>query len=195
MPPSTELKIDADIVSLKGCSVFDENGTAVPLESLWEKQTAIFVFLRHFACDACRKHAVEVWENRKRYEECGAKIHFIGNGSANFMTDFKEKYGLQSASFFTDPSLKTFRAAGFKKGFWIDPGAMHSRSEFLYKALRFTARQENADFGNVWQLGGVLVVKPGGLATYQFISMKMGHFPPSNDIPTVSGKTTSEKTD
>lgn len=177
--------INVDIDEFKMCTVLNETGTSIPIRSLWEKQPAILVFLRHFACDACRRHAVEVWENRHKYQQHGAQIHFIGNGSPSCMVAFKKKYNLQEASFFTDPTLETFKAAGFKRGFWIDPGTMHTRQEFLYKALKFSLAKENADYGNVWQLGGVLVIKPGGKPSYQFTSLTMGHFPSVNDLLTI----------
>ncbi|MBO9666041.1 MAG: redoxin domain-containing protein [Bdellovibrio sp.] len=179
--------IQVDIGELKMCTVLNETGAAIPLRSLWEKQPAIFIFLRHFGCDACRRHALEVWDNRAKYEQKGARLHFIGNGNPECMVDFKKTYNLQEASFFTDPSQKSFKAAGFKRGFWIDPGTMHTRQEFLYKALKFTSSRENAKYGNVWQLGGVLVIKPGGVPAYQFTSLTMGHFPPVKDISLISG--------
>lgn len=63
---------------------------------------------------------------------------------------------------------------------------MHSRAEFLCKTLHFAAFKENAGYGNVLQLGGVLVVKPGGKAKYQFTSLTMGHFPPVLEISRIS---------
>lgn len=174
------------MATLSMCTLLNENGDTIAIRSLWEKQPAILVFLRHFACDACRRHAVEVWENRELYQEKGARIHFIGNGNVHFMKDFKKTFGLDQASFFTDPTLKTFNAAGFKKGFWIDPGDMHTRPEFLYKALRHTLKKSNAESGNIWQLGGILVVRPGSVAAYQFISLSMGHFPPTSDVSTIA---------
>jgi peroxiredoxin len=180
----SENKISADALALGTCVVLSEDGKKKSLRSLWEKQSAIFVFLRHFACDACRSHALEVWENRDKYQAHGAQIHFIGNGAPQFLKAFKDQFGLQSASFYTDPTLKSFKAAGFRKGFWIDPGEMYTRSEFLWLAVKHQMRQTGQ--GNVWQLGGVLVVKPGGKIAYQFTSQTMGHFPPTSDIPRIS---------
>lgn len=182
-----ETKIIVELEEFKKCFVLRENGESVALNSLWVEHPAIFVFLRHFGCDACRRHAVDVWGNRQKYEEKGAHIHFIGNGSPAVLAEFKSKHKLEGASFFTDPTLRSFQAAGFRRGFWIDPGDMHTRAEFLYKALRFAAKQENAGSGNVWQLGGVLVIRPGDQVSYQFTSLTMGHFPPASDIPVISG--------
>lgn len=186
MAQINDFQIHVDMKKFSMCTLTRENGETVSIRSLWEKQPAIFVFLRHFACDSCRQHAVEVWENREKYQSKGAAIHFIGNGAPSFLKNFKDTFGLQEASFFTDPTLRAFQAAGFRRGFWIDPGTMHSRPEFLYKALRFGMKPGNAGYGNIWQLGGVLAIRPGGTPTYQFTSLTMGHFPPATDIPVMA---------
>lgn len=180
-------KIRANMIMLPNCNLIKEDGSILPLHSLWKERTAILVFLRHFACDACRKHAVEVWNNREVYRAKGAEIHFIGNGPAQFIKTFKEDHKLQGASFYTDPSLKSFHAAGFKKGFWISPGAMHSRPEFLRLALNYQLK--GSSHGNVWQLGGVLVVKPDGTVPYQFTSQAMGDFAPTTDAAVIANAT------
>jgi peroxiredoxin len=174
-------KIHVDMSKLSQCVLLNADGTKHVASSLWEHAPAILVFLRHFACDACRRHATEVWEKRDLYQVNGAKIHFVGNGDRAYMVEFQKKFGLQEASFFTDPTLKAFDAAGFRRGFWIDPGEMHRRGEFLWLAVRHQMRQTGS--GNVWQLGGILAVCPGGRPTYQFTSQTMGHFPPADDIP------------
>lgn len=178
-----DTKIHADGFRLALCTVYNEKSEPVQLRTLWEKQPAILIFLRHFACDACRKHALEIWSNREVYEKKGAKLHFIGNGHPQYMQQFKEMYSLQDASFFTDPKLSAFNAAGFKRGFWINPGEMHTRGEFLWLATRHAMRKTGS--GNVWQLGGVLAICPGGKVTYQFTSQMMGEFAPSSDIPKI----------
>lgn len=173
--------ITVNIRALAMTSLLNEAGDAVPVHSLWEKQPAILIFLRHFACDQCRIHALDVWKNRELYESKGAKLHFIGNGSPYFLSEFKKAHGLEGASFFTDPSLKIFSAAGFRKGFWIAPGEAIARAQFLSAAIKQQLRRTGE--GSVWQLGGVLAVKPGGKVTYQYTSQMLGDFPPANDVP------------
>jgi hypothetical protein len=180
MKTVSDSTIYADPAQLSLCLLTDENNRSIPMQSLWEKQTAIFIFLRHFACEACRTHALQVWNHRASYVEKGAKLHFIGNGSVHFMKAFKESYQLQDASFFTDPTLRSFQAAGFRRGFWINPGEYLSRPKFLGLAIRQAILDPNQ--GDVWQLGGILVVHPGGKISYQFTSQAIGHFPPSADI-------------
>lgn len=179
-----ENKIIADLAKLSRAQVFDKQGLKISLKSLWEEKTSVLVFLRHFGCQSCREHASQVWNNRQKIEQSGAKIHFIGNGTVNFMNSFVEDMGLQEASNFTDPQLNAFRAAGFRKGFWIDPGEMHSRGEFLWLAINHQLKF-GYETGDVWQLGGVLVVSTGGRVTYQYTCQIMGKFPPVDDIKTL----------
>lgn len=168
--------------ALTHCEVIDENNRRVPLYKLWEEQTSIFVFLRHFACIACRAHAKEVWKNRERYEKAGAKIHFIGNGSPHFIEGFKEDLGLQEASVFTDPERQAFRAAEFKKGFFscLGPLAVANGLKLIkngHKQVKYTK-----GMGDLWQLGGVLVVKPESRIALHYISEQLGDFPTDKDI-------------
>lgn len=176
--------ITADIKKLSACELLDEAGQPVPVSSLWEKQPAILIFLRHFACDVCQPYALEVWKNRAVYEAKGAKLHFISNGSPHFIKEFKKLLGLESASVFTDPTMKSFTAAGFRRGFWIDPGEYMRRVPFLMAAIRHEMRRTGQ--GSVWQLGGVVAVKPGGKVTYQYTSQMLGDFPPANDVPRIA---------
>lgn len=176
-----ERKIIADMDLLRKAEVLDKAGNKIKLRDLWAEAPAVFVFLRHFGCEACRKHATEVWKLKDHLQAKGAKIHFIGNGTPHFLNVFVEENNMSEASFYTDPSLASFKAAGFRKGFWIDPGEMHSRGEFLWLAINFQIKHGHEE-GNVWQLGGVLVVGKDGNPIYQFTSQMMGHFPPIDDI-------------
>lgn len=176
-----EREIIANVRKLAACEILDEAGKPVAIQSLWSDQPAILIFLRHFACDLCQRHALDVWENRSKYEEKGAKIHFISNGNAHFISEFKKLLGLEAASVFTDPTMKAFEAAGFRKGFWIDPGEYMRRVPFMIAAVRHEMRRTGQ--GSVWQLGGVLAVKPGDKITYQYTSQMLGDFPPSHDVP------------
>lgn len=175
-----DTRIRANISSLAKIYVMDENEQITLLGDLWKKDTVLLVFLRHFACAACRAHVRQILENKESLESKGVKIYFIGNGTPYFMRGFKEHFNLQEAKIFTDPSLKSFDAAGFKRGFWIDPGNMHTRPEFITQAIFHTLKKTGS--GNVWQLGGILAIQAGGKITYQYTSQTMDDHPPNKDI-------------
>ncbi|MGZ3726511.1 MAG: AhpC/TSA family protein [Pseudobdellovibrio sp.] len=169
------------ILSFANCLVFDEHGNSTKLMNLWQNQTTIFIFLRHFGCLTCRSHAKQIWSERAKYEVNGSKIIFIGNGAANYIQHFKEDLGLQDATIYTDPSLKSFYAAGFKRGFIVALGPKALANGI--KAYAAGSRQAyGKDTGNLWQLGGVLVIKPSGEVTYQYISQVTGDYAPEKDV-------------
>jgi peroxiredoxin len=171
----------ANILQLAEAPVLDENGVAVKLGRLWQAQTTIFVFLRHFGCIACRGHAVDVWANRDKYQAHGAKIIFIGNGNPQFIKMFKEDLNLEGAAVYTDPTLASFRAAGFKRGFLaaLGPQAIANALKLYAQGHRQVAVGKAS--GDLWQLGGIVVVKPGGHVAYHYISEALGDFPPHQD--------------
>lgn len=173
-------KIQANIEKLYLCSLQNEDGQSIPIYQLWEKAPAVFIFLRHFGCELCKSHAIQVWSKRSEYEDRGAKLYFIGNGPHSLIKDFKDRYHMHEARIFTDPSLKSFYASGFKRGFWIDPGEHYTRLEFYQGAIK--RMMKGSPEGDTWQLGGILVVNPNGKVKYQFISQALGHYPPSSDI-------------
>ena len=150
---------------------------------LWKNQSAIFIFLRHFGCIFCRKHAKEVWAEREKYEKNGAKIFFIGNGAPFLIKAFKEDLGIQDATVYTDPTLESFKACGFKKGFLaaIGPKAIVNAVQALAEG-HVQGGMYQKDQGDLWQLGGILVVKPEGKVGYHFISIAAGDYSPQKDL-------------
>lgn len=173
---STEKSIVADVRRLSQATVIGEDHNKFKLGSFWEKGPAIFIFLRHFACMACRAHALDVWSQREKFEKAGAQLYFIGNGAPSMLKAFKEDLGLQEAWIFTDPHLEAFHAAGFKRGVMAAFGPRSLFSLGKLKAQGFSPKPWNEEQGDRLQLGGVLAVKPGGVITYQYMSEYQGDF-------------------
>jgi hypothetical protein len=147
------------------------------LEQLWRKQSVILVFLRHFACIACRAHAAQVWQDRQKYEASGAKIIFIGNGQPAWIEVFRHEVGVQDALVLTDPSMASFDAAGFKRRLLY---LFRPKSSANMKALAaegFEQGQHRPDAGSHFQMGGILAVSRSGEVLYQFASTAVGDFP------------------
>ncbi len=165
------------MVKLASSNVKLPDGTEFQLGRVWKNQTAILIFLRHFACIACRSHAKQVWDNREAYEKGGGKIVFIGNGQPQFIEKFKEDLGLKDALVVTDPTLEIFRSAGFNKGFSYILQAKTIVNAF--KLYREGHRQSTytKEAGTHWQLGGILAVSTRGEILYHYISEYFGDFP------------------
>lgn len=169
-------QIVADVRRLAQATVIGEDHNKFRLGSFWENGPAIFIFLRHFACAACRAHALDVWAQREKFEKAGVQLYFIGNGSPSMLKAFKEELGLQDAWIFTDPHLEAFHAAGFKRGFIAAFGPRSLMSLSKIKAKGHAASEWNKEQGDAFQLGGVLAVKPGGIVTYQYMSEYQGDY-------------------
>jgi peroxiredoxin len=120
------------ILEFPKCEILNEEGEKIKNIDLWQKQTILFVFLRHFGCVSCQAHAVQIWKDRAKYEKGGAKIIFVGNGIPLFIKTFKEDLKIQDAPVYTDPSLASFRAVGFKRGFLA---ALGPKSSLLGRKL------------------------------------------------------------
>lgn len=175
------VKSEVSILSLAKSLLLNEAGEQVKIIDLWQKQTTMFVFLRHFGCASCKAHATQIWKDKEKYQSTGAKIIFIGNGQPNFIKGFKDELNIKDAEIYTDPSLEIFKAAGFKKGFLavIGPSALINQIKPMVNGFHHSPNKNN---GNIWQLGGILVMKPNGQVAYHYISQITGDYPPENDV-------------
>jgi peroxiredoxin len=171
-------KSPVNIVHLANCEVLDEDGNRFRLARLWQQNTALFVFLRHFGCISCRAHAVQIWKDREKYEKSGTRIVFIGNGSPRFIQIFREELKLEGAPIYTDPELVSFRAAGFKRGFLV---ALGPRGIANGLKLFAEGHRQGKTAGDLWQLGWILAIRPSGQIAYHYISEVTGDFPPDDD--------------
>jgi peroxiredoxin len=169
--------IDIDMKALGACAVFTDESNVIQMRMLWQNQPAIFIFLRHFACIACRAHAAQIWSERERYEANGGKIIFVGNGQPHFMEKFREDLKLEGALLVTDPKRDTFQRVGFREGFFyvVRPASVVNAVKLATEGHRQVAYDKGA--GTHWQLGGVLVVSKQGMPLYRYISESLGDFP------------------
>jgi peroxiredoxin len=181
-----QAKNSVDIVVFANSYVLDSQNRKFKLGQLWQNQTVIFIFLRHFACIACRAHAAEVWKERAKYEKTGARLVFIGNGSPAYIDAFKADLRMDSAVILTDPSLDSFRAAGFRHGFFevVQLKSMLNAIKLGSEGHKQTSAIAE---GSNWQLGGVLAISREGKVLYQFVSQALGDHPDEADLEVLLG--------
>jgi peroxiredoxin len=169
--------IYVDILTLANTTVFAPPGRQLKLGQLWQKQPVIMVFLRHFACIACRAHADQIWQARANYEKTGAKLVFIGNGNPDFIAKFQEDLGMQEALVLTDPSLESFKAAGFRRSYFaiLNPKVHAKVRQLKVQGYQYPDTKEGG--GSKFQLGGVLAVDTKSKVLYHFRSEYLGDYP------------------
>jgi NAD(P)-dependent dehydrogenase (short-subunit alcohol dehydrogenase family) len=108
----------------------------------------------------------------------GAELVVVGNGALSFAAAFREDYQLDSP-LLVDPELRAYRAAGLRRG---RVEALSPRMPLnALRALRGGWRQGSVQ-GDLWQLGGVFVVRPGGDLAYRYVSREAGDHAPVKEI-------------
>jgi len=110
--------------------------------------------------------------------DLGAELVVVGNGAMNFAAAFREDYQLDSP-LLVDPELRAYRAAGLRRG---RAEALSPRLSLnALRALRSGSRQGSVQ-GDIWQLGGVFVIRPGGELAYRYVSQVAGDHAPVDAI-------------
>jgi hypothetical protein len=114
-----------------------------------------------------------------RMRAAGAELAFVGNGNRRYAAAFREELGL-GAPIYVDTTLESYRALGMKRGMVATVLSPRAWGHGL-RALRGGARQKGIK-GDAWQLGGTLVVRPGGQVAYRHLSREAGDHPPVADV-------------
>jgi peroxiredoxin len=182
---------DVDVSALGNCIVFDKQGRRMKLGHYWAQNNAIFIFLRHFACIACRAHAIQVWKQREQYESAGAKLVFIGNGAPETIQHFQEDLEMDQATILTDPSLESFRIGGFRNSVLALAQLRSILNAAKLASEGYTQSAISTEGGSHLQLGGLLAINTTNKVIYHFVSEALGDFPKTSDIELLAQ---SEKT-
>ena len=114
-----------------------------------------------------------------RVLKAGANLVMVGNGSRHFARAFRDEQGI-TTPVYVDTERRAYEALGMKRGVLAALGSV--------AAVRHAARAWRAGFrqgpvrGDPWQLGGVLVVRPGGAIAYRHLSGEAGDHPAVADV-------------
>ena len=127
----------------------------------------------------CREQAVQLHRDRARFDAAGARLAFVGNGTAMFARTFQEDYGLDEPVL-VDPTRRVYKALGFGR---LTLASLVSPRQLLAAARALAAGfVQGRTQGDAQQLGGVLVVKPGGEILYRYRSEFAGDHPKHDDV-------------
>lgn len=149
-------------------TLIDTQGETVVMESLWEKQPAVIVFLRHFGCMFCREQATQLAEHYQDILDLDGEAYAIGNGTAKMAKEFAEAYKLPFP-LYTDPSRKSYELAGFQRKLGLGLRSFKKARETLKSGHRQGRTQ-----GDAKQQGGGLVILTGGDRVWSHIDRYAG---------------------
>lgn len=100
----------------------------------------------------------------------GGELVVVGSGNASQAAAFRDEMALDFP-LFTDPSLRTYRAAGLKRsmGTTLNPALLGN----AFRAFKKGFRQKSVQ-GDPWQQGGVFVIAAGGKVAFEQRSTAAG---------------------
>ena len=104
----------------------------------------------------------------------GGELHLVGNGNRHFAQAFKEELNIASP-LYVDTKLRAYRALEMKRGLAFTVGSLATWKN-MARAMKAGFRQGTTR-GDAWQLGGVLVVLPGGIVAFRHSSQAAGDHP------------------
>jgi peroxiredoxin len=163
---------------LDGLIVKDPDGRDVRLGQLWAENTAVLVFVRHFGCLFCRQQVAELSDERERIRSLGAELAVIGHGTVEETRAFRDEHHL-ACPLFTDPGRQAYRALAMRHGrrTLMSPRVVVHTITALWQGFRQTFVA-----GDPLQQGGVIVIAPGGVERFRYISREAGDHPPVSRI-------------
>ena len=124
---------------------------------------------------------MQLHRDRNRFDEVGARLVVIGQGTPRHAEHFIEEFRLDGMELLVDPDRKTYEAAGTKVA---TVNELYSPA-IVAKALKITATErliQGPTRGHPAQLGGVLVVAPGGEVVWSYLADDASDNPPNEDV-------------
>ncbi|MGE5235400.1 MAG: redoxin domain-containing protein [Acidobacteriota bacterium] len=157
-----------DIDALAEITLPDQDGHPVRLRDLWRDRPAVIVWLRQFGCPFCRAYSVELNRIRDRLTDADARLILIGQGTPEDAARFRRHLGIE-LQILTDADRVTYLWAGTKLATLdelIGPLVVGRGLVRMARQRVFIGRN-TADEA---QLGGSIVVSPGGRVSFAHIS-------------------------
>jgi len=116
---------------------------------------------------------VQVHRARERFEDAGARLVLIGQAGPRQAAHFRRKLGLDPLPVLADADRSSYRAAGAVKGGLaelVGPASVLSGVKHMARSRQVQGRP----VGDVNQLGGAMVVAPGGRVVFERMARHAG---------------------
>ena len=124
---------------------------------------------------------MQLHRDREKFDAAGARLVLIGQGTPRHAQHFREQFDLEGLEILVDPDREAYRAAGAKVASMTELIGPRSVGSGLKRALTEGVMQGTVQ-GHAAQLGGVLVVAPGGAVTWAHLAENASDNPPNEDV-------------
>lgn len=124
---------------------------------------------------------MQLHRDREEFEAAGVELAVIGQGTPRHARAFQDDHGLEGLRLLVDPERKTYAAAGAKMGGVTDLFGPTVALRGL-KAVAGERVVQGRTIGHPAQLGGVLVIAPGGEIVWSHLARDAGDNPPNSDV-------------
>lgn len=176
--------VEADlwVARVAAARVLTLSGEHVRLRELWQAGPAVTGFLRHFGCLFCHQMVGDIIEAAPGFIARGARVVFVGNGSTSQAQRFFQSKGLprEGCTVVTDPERESYQAAGFERG--LRRTFLNAASPRAYREARGAGHRITGLFGDLTQLGGVVVTRPPARLEYLHRSEFAGDHPDPEEL-------------
>lgn len=175
------LERDKWLAHVATCDVLDLEGKRVRLRDVWSRTPCVTTFLRHFGCLFCHQMVADVIATTPQILDRGARVVFIGNGSLNQAKRFYSDKGLprMGCDVLTDPERGSFEAMEMQRGY---AKTFNPQSVRAYRGAKVDGHGITGLFGDLTQLGGLLVTKPPVRFVFLHRSKFAGDHPDMNEV-------------
>ena len=124
---------------------------------------------------------MQLHRDREKFEAAGAALVVVGQGTPRHADHFREQFDLDGLELLVDPDREAYRLAGTKVATMSELIGPRSVLSGLKRAAT-TGIVQGTTQGHPAQLGGVLVVAPGGAVAWSHVAENAADNPPNEDV-------------
>lgn len=124
---------------------------------------------------------MQLHRDRDKFEQAGARLVVIGQGTPAHAQDFLRSQKVEGLTLLVDPERKTYEAAGTKVATFGEMLGPKQIARGFRRTLSDRVHQGMV-VGHPAQLGGVLVVAPGGKVAWSHLSDDVSDVPPNEPV-------------
>ncbi len=159
---------------LAECDLKTIEDQTINFSTIYQRQTTLIFFVRHFGCLFCRERVASLAEALPLLTTHHLNAVVIGNGHPYMAEGFVEELQLP-LSVYCDRKGEAYRLAGMQRNFGLNVTSV----KHAWRSYRAGNRQHKVS-GDVWQQGGVLAVNPAGQVLEAIADQSAGDY---IDIP------------